>query len=99
MGVGLGGEPVVSEGAVLEGSVSPGCAIAVDPEAGVRGWRSVSGVHNYESRHLERAVAFLAAPTRPWAELVEEPVGLECVGDVLTSELGRPRASVRPSSN
>ncbi|MFD4324048.1 zinc-binding dehydrogenase [Nocardioides sp. NPDC058538] len=81
---------------VLVGSVSPGRAISVDPEAIVRGWRSVSGVHNYEPRHLEQAVAFLVASDRPWAELVEEPVGLEQVGDVLTRELGRPRASVRP---
>ncbi|EGD42612.1 putative phosphonate catabolism associated alcohol dehydrogenase [Nocardioidaceae bacterium Broad-1] len=81
---------------VLVGSVSPGPAIAVDPESIVRGWRSVSGVHNYEPRHLEQAVAFLAASRRPWAELVEEPVGLDRVGDVLTRELGRPRASVRP---
>lgn len=84
---------------VLVGSVSPGRAIAVDPEAIVRGWRSVSGVHNYEPRHLEQAVAFLAASTLPWGELVEEPVGLDRVADVLTSELGRPRASVRPSGD
>ncbi|MFE6509861.1 zinc-binding dehydrogenase [Nocardioides sp. NPDC057767] len=84
---------------VLVGSVSPGPAIAVDPEAVVRGWRSVSGVHNYEPRHLEQAVAFLAASDRPWAELVEEPVGLDRVGDVLTRQLGRPRASVRPRYN
>lgn len=84
---------------VLVGSVSPGRAISVDPEAVVRGWRSLSGVHNYEPRHLEQAVAFLAASTRPWAELVEEPVGIEQVGDVLTSELGRPRASVRPRTD
>jgi hypothetical protein len=31
--------------------------------------------------------------------LLDEPVGLEQVGDVLTSELGRPRASVRPRSH
>ncbi|MER7605093.1 zinc-binding dehydrogenase [Nocardioides sp. NPDC127503] len=84
---------------VLVGSVSPGRAISVDPEAVVRGWRSVSGVHNYEPHHLEQAVAFLAVSQRPWTELVEEPVGLERVGDLLTSELGRPRASVRPRSN
>lgn len=84
---------------VLVGSVSPGPAISVDPEAVVRGWRSVSGVHNYEPRHLEQAVAFLAASDRPWAELVEEPVGLDRVGDVLAGELGRPRAAVRPRAN
>ncbi|MER6938818.1 zinc-binding dehydrogenase, partial [Nocardioides sp. NPDC000441] len=84
---------------VLVGSVTPGRAVSVDPEAIVRGWRSVSGVHNYEPRHLEQAIAFLAASKRLWAELVEEPVGLGRVGDVLKSELGRPRASVRPRSN
>jgi len=84
---------------VLVGSVSPGPAIAVDPESIVRGWRSVCGVHNYEPRHLEQAVAFLAASRRPWAELVEEPVGLDRVGDVLTGEPRRPRAAVRPRAN
>ncbi|GGU39841.1 zinc-binding dehydrogenase [Nocardioides albus] len=84
---------------LLVGSVSPGPAIRLDPEDVVRGWRSVSGVHNYEPRHLEQAVAFLAASTRPWADLVEAPVGLDRVGSLLTGELGRPRASVRPANN
>lgn len=84
---------------VLVGSVSPGPAIGVDPEAIVRGWLTVSGVHNYEPRHLRQAIDFLAASALPWAELVAEPVGLDRVGSVLTTDLGRPRASVRPTNN
>ncbi|MEI7057188.1 zinc-binding dehydrogenase [Nocardioides sp. CCNWLW239] len=84
---------------VLVGSVSPGPAIRVDPEAVVRGWRSVSGVHNYEPRHLQQAVDFLAASDRPWGELVAEPVGLNRLSSVLTSALARPRASVCPTAN
>lgn len=82
---------------VLVGSVSPGPAVALDPEAVVRGWRSVVGVHNYEPRHLEQAVAFLAASPLPWGDLVEAPVGLQELSRVLTSPMGRPRAAVRPA--
>lgn len=45
--------------AVLAGTVAPVGDVQVDPEWLVRGWRTVTGVHNYEPRHLEEAVAFL----------------------------------------
>ncbi|WP_368502621.1 alcohol dehydrogenase catalytic domain-containing protein [Corynebacterium sp.] len=40
--------------AVLVGSVATSPAVDLDPEWIVRGWRTVTGVHNYEPRHLER---------------------------------------------
>ncbi|WP_020578251.1 zinc-binding dehydrogenase [Actinopolymorpha alba] len=81
---------------VLVGSVAPGPPIALDPERVVRSWLTVAGVHNYEPRHLRRAVAFLNGSRWPWADLVAEPVGLDRVGELLLSPMVRPRASVRP---
>lgn len=82
---------------VLAGSVAPGPAVAVDPEAIVRGWLTISGVHNYEPAHLHAAMAFLTRTVAvyPWDELVEDPVPLEALAQV-----ARPgpalRAAVRP---
>ncbi|OYD70340.1 zinc-binding dehydrogenase [Rhodococcus sp. OK302] len=85
---------------VLAGSVSPGPAIAVDPEDVVRRWLTITGVHNYEPRHLSRAVALLATTCEkyPWASLVAEPVPLDDVARVLrpTSSPAILRASVAP---
>lgn len=81
---------------VLVGSVAPGPAVAVDPERIVRGWQRISGVHNYEPRHLAAAVRFLSGSRRPWAGLVDEPVGLDALGRALGSPMTRPRVGVRP---
>lgn len=64
--------------AVLAGSVAPGPEITVDPEWLVRGWHTITGVHNYEPRHLEQAVDFLATEGRqlPWGKLLGGPVAL-----------------------
>lgn len=32
----------------------------MDPEWVVRGWRTITGVHNYEPHHLRQAVGFLS---------------------------------------
>lgn len=58
--------------AVLVGSVSPGPAVGIDPEAIVRGLKTITGVHNYAAEDLETAVAFISATwdTMPFAELV-----------------------------
>ena len=56
--------------AVLAGSVFPGPAVGLDPEALVRGWRTVTGVHNYEPHHLVQAVELLG---RPGAAVLEDP--------------------------
>lgn len=75
---------------VLAGSVMPGPPIAVDPEMVVRRWLTITGVHNYEPRHLVRAVGFLDATNSvfPWQELVGIPVPLDEIGTVLTSPAG-----------
>lgn len=86
---------------VLAGSVTPGPPIAVDPEAVVRGWLTITGVHNYEPRHLAQGVDFLArtAEKYPWAGLVEAPVPLEDLSRVLVpTPPGILRSSVTPRS-
>lgn len=84
---------------VLAGSVSPGRPVSVDPEAVVRRWLTITGVHNYEPRHLGQAVAFLDR-TRdgyPWSALVSEPVPLDELGAVLAAAPGATlRASIAP---
>ncbi|MGK4218535.1 zinc-binding dehydrogenase [Kocuria marina] len=62
--------------AVLAGSVAPAGAVDVDPEWIVRGWRTITGVHNYEPRHLQQAVDFLTRDPHglPWEEIIGGPV-------------------------
>jgi putative phosphonate catabolism associated alcohol dehydrogenase len=87
---------------VLVGSVAPAPALALDPERVVRSWLTVTGVHNYEPRHLEEAVAFLAAtqPSRRWDRLVETPVALdELPGPLFGPATSLPRGAVRPSAH
>lgn len=64
---------------VLAGSVTPGPVLNVDPEQVVRRWWTITGVHNYEPRHLHEAVDFLAQTVDryPWPDLVTPPVPLE----------------------
>lgn len=58
--------------AVLAGSVAPTSPVDVDPEWLVRGWRTITGVHNYEPRHLGAAVSFLEEYQNvlPWEEII-----------------------------
>ncbi|WP_415976657.1 zinc-binding dehydrogenase [Rhodococcus sp. 077-4] len=84
---------------VLAGSVSPGPAISIDPERVVRNWLTITGVHNYEPRHLAQAVAFLDATGEryPWAALVDTPVPLTDLTRVLApTPEGILRSSVAP---
>lgn len=84
---------------VLAGSVMPGPSVPLDPESVVRNWWTITGVHNYEPRHLERAVAFLDRTREryPWATLVSDPVGLDDIGEVLAlAPAGVLRAAVAP---
>lgn len=64
--------------AVLAGTVAPVGTIDVDPEWIVRGWRTVTGVHNYQPRHLTQAVEFLDGPGRglPWDTILGRRYGL-----------------------
>ncbi|ROZ48955.1 dehydrogenase [Rhodococcus sp. WS3] len=84
---------------VLAGSVTPGPPISVDPERVVRRWLTITGIHNYEPRHLAQAIAFLGATGEqyPWAELVDTPVPLADLTRVLApTPPGILRSSVSP---
>lgn len=84
---------------VLAGSVSPGPPITVDPEAIVRQWLTITGVHNYEPRHLAQAIVFLDSTREKyqWAELIDTPVPLADLGRVLRpTPPGILRSSVAP---
>lgn len=73
--------------AVLAGTVAPVGDVQVDPEWLVRGWRTVTGVHNYEPRHLEEAVAFLDSEgdQLPWDQLLDGPVPLDRLPEVFAT--------------
>ncbi|WP_248760376.1 zinc-binding dehydrogenase [Pseudarthrobacter sp. SSS035] len=84
---------------VLAGSVSPGPAVAMDPERMVRSLLTVTGVHNYEPIHLQQAMDFLdeTRNTHDWDSLVEEPRPLSELGSLMKpSRGGRLRTSVTP---
>lgn len=84
---------------VLAGSVMPSPPVPVDPETVVRRWLTVTGVHNYEPRHLHAAIDFLnrTRHTYPWASVVADPIPFDAVADALTSApAGKLRASVAP---
>ncbi|WP_068257474.1 zinc-binding dehydrogenase [Janibacter corallicola] len=83
---------------VLAGSVAPAGTVEVDPEWVVRGWRTITGVHNYEPRHLQEAVAMLSrsGDTLPWDEALDGPVGaLDLAAELTRRDVGRPRTVVR----
>ncbi|MEV6104638.1 alcohol dehydrogenase catalytic domain-containing protein [Streptomyces sp. NPDC051940] len=86
--------------AVLAGSVSPGDAVALDPERLVRGLHTVTGVHNYRPADLQSAVAFLAAhhAAYPFADLVSGRYDLDSLDAALAAARGSaaPRQAVRP---
>lgn len=63
--------------AVLAGSVATSPTYALNPEWLVRGWRTITGVHNYEPRHLEQAVEFLADSQIDWDTIVAAPIELD----------------------
>lgn len=69
--------------AVLAGSVAPGPDVDIDPEWLVRGWRTVTGVHNYEPHHLQEAVDFLAedGARLPWDRILGGPIQLADLAD------------------
>ncbi|MGV0849078.1 zinc-binding dehydrogenase [Mycolicibacterium phlei] len=84
---------------VLAGAVLPGPPLSVDPESVVRNWWTITGVHNYEPRHLMQAVELLqrTVDIYPWASLVADPVGLDSAASVLAAPVrGALRASVSP---
>lgn len=78
---------------VLAGSVSPGPDVEFKPEWVVRGWRTITGVHNYEPHHLQEAVDFLSAEGHrlPWDEILDGPIELSDLAD----EFADPRPGLR----
>lgn len=84
--------------AVFAGTVAPVPAVDLDPEWLVRGWRTVTGVHNFEPRHLEQAVAFLAADWEQlrWDEILGEPITLMELPDAFRSSSPATRMVVTP---
>lgn len=85
--------------AVLAGSVFPGPAVGLDPEALVRGWRTVAGVHNYEPRHLVQAVELLGRPgaaVLDAPEVLSAPVPLEELPGAFTAPSAHLRTLVAP---
>lgn len=84
---------------VLAGSVTPGPPLAVDPETVVRQWLTITGVHNYEPRHLHRAVDFLdrTRERHPWDTLVVPAVPLKQIASALhPPPPGKLRTAVCP---
>lgn len=84
---------------VLAGAVTPVQPVPVDPERVVRHWLTITGVHNYEPRHLTEAIRYLDArrDAWPWQRLVSPPERLDQVGAILTRRAAAaPRAAVVP---
>jgi putative phosphonate catabolism associated alcohol dehydrogenase len=84
---------------VLAGAALPGRRIEVSPETMVRQWLTITGVHNYEPRHLTRAVKFLERTLEayPWRTVVADPVDLDAIASALTpAPAGKLRAAVKP---
>lgn len=83
--------------AVLAGTVAPVPEVPFDPERLVRGWRTVTGVHNYEPRHLDQAVSFLAADgtALPWDRLLGTPIDLAGLASAFSRPDGAYRTPVR----
>lgn len=82
---------------VLAGSVLPAPPLSLDPEAVVRHWLTITGVHNYEPRHLVQAIEFLSRTREiyPWTDVVSEPVPLDDIASALEpAPAGKLRASV-----
>src|SRR5699024_12786326 len=65
--------------AVLAGSVATSAAINVNPETLMRNWQTITGVHNYEPRHLQAAVDFLAHSGIDSNAVISAPITLEAV--------------------
>lgn len=65
--------------AVLAGSVATSPTYALNPEWLIRGWCTLTGVHNYEPRHLEQAVEFLTNSQIHWDTVVSAPIALQDV--------------------
>lgn len=74
--------------AVLAGSVATSANIDVNPEWLVRNWITISGVHNYEPRHLRQAVEFLSHSNIEWSQVISTPIMLEEIPAMVAELIG-----------
>lgn len=83
---------------VLAGSVTPGPDVAINPERVTRSWWSIRGVHNYEPRHLQAAIDFLAGPGLRLPGIFADPVPLRDLPRLFDAppRTGVLRQAVRP---
>jgi alcohol dehydrogenase len=89
--------------AILAGTVSPTPAVPFDPQQFVRRMLTLRGVHNYQARHLQFALDFLAGAGQnyPMASLIAETFPLDRAEDAFAAariHLGR-RVAVIPPEN
>lgn len=84
----------ISGVAVLAGSVADSPSIDLDPEWIVRGWRTVTGVHNYEPHHLEQAVDLLAGSRIDWQSVTDGPITLSQVPEAFHRSAGEGMRTV-----
>jgi threonine dehydrogenase-like Zn-dependent dehydrogenase len=63
----------------------PGASVALDMSTILWNLLSIHGVHNYDVRHLRKAIDFLASTTErfPWAEVVGETFTLDQINQAL----------------
>jgi len=85
---------------VWAGMVHPETRLDLTGEAVVRKCLNVRGVHNYQPRHLEQALAFLAETrdSLPYSKLVSPPLPLSALADAFVKTRSREwlRVSVKP---
>lgn len=84
----------ISGVAVLAGSVADSPVIDLDPEWIVRGWRTITGVHNYEPHHLEQAIEFFVESKIDWRAVTDGPITLESVPDAFRRPSGEGMRTV-----
>lgn len=92
-----GGAGTLATSAVVDAGVDVALEFS-GTDAGVRGWRTITGVHNYEPHHLQEGVALLSqiGDTLPWGEALDGPVDASGLAAELTrGDVGRPRTVVR----
>lgn len=84
--------------AVLAGSVTPSPAVDLDPEAVVRGWHTIRGVHNYEPRHLAEAAEFLSSHHEllPWDDILAGPFPMSQLSELFVEDTQALRVVVTP---
>jgi alcohol dehydrogenase len=70
---------------VWHGNVFPGATFSYDASDIIFRWLTVTGVHNYDTRHLQRAVDFLAqaGDLFPFERIVGRRFGLEEINEAL----------------